>query len=137
MQTQCSIPPSFGHWLAGLVDGEGSFNLNLAVGRNSKSAIRPQFMINLRVDDAPVLMLVARVLRLGTITYRRHANHTPMACWRVSSLAECISLVAFFDRFPLRTRKKQDFVYWREAVLERAQKAQLEDGRKYRGVTML
>ena len=43
-----------------------------------------------------------------------------MACYRVAGIASCLSMVELFDRYPLRTRKRADYIIWRKAVLERA-----------------
>lgn len=110
----------FGHWLAGLSDGEGCFLLNLARERPLSSAIRPQFSINLRADDRPILLFIAAQLGFGHVSKAGGGEHSPMACYRVAGVAACLSMVELFDRYPLRTRKRADYVIWRKAVLERA-----------------
>ena len=145
-ELRASEPPTseaFGNWFAGFVDGEGSFVIREQRGRHSTA-----FQLRLREDDIAVLLSIKDHLNLGKI-YREWPRRgregyysKPKALWWVQTKAGCMRLIDIFDRFPLRSKKAQDYVTWREAVLEYCSsqpnqarlaslKAELEDGRKY------
>lgn len=107
-----------GNWFAGFADGEGSF----CVARTHRT-YQCMFVIHLRVDDGPVLDMVQDWLGIGTVRryhnqQRRRLGENPQARWFVGSKAECAFLVQVFERFPLRAKKRQDFLIWKEAVAE-------------------
>ena len=137
------IDEAFGNWFAGFVDGEGCFVIRVQRGRHSTA-----FQLRLREDDIAVLLSIRDHLNLGKI-YREWPRRgregyysKPKALWWVQTKAGCMRLIDIFDRFPLHSKKVQDYVIWREAVLEyrssqpnqvrlASLKAELEDGRKY------
>jgi hypothetical protein len=109
------LPIDFGHWLAGFVDGEGSFEIQ-AKGRGGYFC---RFVIGLRADDLPVLEEIQRVTGLGRIDLdRSNARAHPAARWKVCRKADLAELVRYFERFPLRAKKRRDFELWREAVAQ-------------------
>ena len=58
------VPDDWGHWFAGLIDGEGSFIVNC---RKSGKIDTPIFRITLRDDDGQILHNVKDTLRIGKI----------------------------------------------------------------------
>lgn len=141
---------SFGHWLAGFIDGEGSFKIT-SVKRSV--TYRVQFGISLRADDFPLLKVIRERTGFGSL-YRhpniRQTNANPSASWSVHNKTDCLSLVEILDRYPLRSKKAQDYVLWRKAAMLWCRyrgnrwtaetpwhemgilKAELEVGRQYR-----
>lgn len=111
----------FGHWLAGLIDGEGSFTI---------SPNRPGFVcrlsISLRADDSQILYLIAERTGIGKMnakscSVRDGARRRPQTLWRVQTKADCGTVVSILDVFPLRAKKARDYAIWREAVMVMAQ----------------
>jgi hypothetical protein len=108
----------FGFWLAGLIDGEGSFQ----IAANRPTGFCCCMDLVLRADDASVLLAIQARTEIGTIVSRRaHANHDgynrkPSTHWRVYRKEHCQALVSILDTFPLRTKKARDYAIWREAV---------------------
>lgn len=74
--------------------------------------------ITLRDDDRDVLEDIRRTLGLGVVGRRpsRGPNWAPTATWRVSGRRECQLLVQVLDQVPLRSKKKRDYMLWREIV---------------------
>lgn len=112
------LDDGFGHWLAGFTDGEGCFYI-----RPVATAYSCEFVIGLRPDDRPILEEIA--MRTGFGLIRDHhgtgaKRDGSQSRWEVCRKADCASLVAIFDRFPLRAKKARDFAIWREAVAEHA-----------------
>lgn len=107
---------SFGHYLAGLTDGEGCFVVQPKKGRNS---YRCDFVIHLRADDLPLLEWLRETTGLGEIYPVRRVtigNAHPTFAWRIVRQQDCVALVALFERFPLRSKKARDFRLWAQAV---------------------
>ena len=118
VDTYPAVDKSFGHWLAGFADGEGSFGIS----QPRKSYIC-KFHISLRLDDADILHECQHRLELGNVGLvkrekLRSPNEKPCARWEVGGKIPCLRLVQIFDEFPLRAKKRRDFEIWREAVIE-------------------
>ena len=111
------IDPSFGHWFAGFVDGEGCFDIT-AVGLSQSYICR--FVIGLRDDDLEILEEIRDATGLGKISFKKPTTvgARRQAWYSIHAKAECAQLAAIFDRFPLRAKKARDFAIWREAVAE-------------------
>jgi len=121
------IDSAFGYWFAGLTDGEGSFMIRRE--NNSRHGYRytsytyyPVFGMNLRLDEAPILQMVASQLSLGSVytataklTRSKGINKSDQAFFVVVR-KPCLSIVNLFRQYPLRTLKQQDFELWAEAV---------------------
>jgi hypothetical protein len=142
---------AFGHWLAGFIDGEGSFNID----RNGPRFCC-MFRLVVRADDEAVIREIADRAGFGQVYYRRRQkaaseNEHGAIGWQVRTKADCHALVELLDRFPLRAKKARDYDVWRAAVAEwatiryprarmaqdwsrmAALKAALEGGRRYDG----
>lgn len=104
-----AVEPEAGAWIAGLIDGEGSFSIR----KMQRGDYPCHFQLSLRVDDADVLAEIARETGLGWST--SHAR-SRMASWRVSSRRDALALTLMLERFPLRTQKRHDLALWSEAV---------------------
>lgn len=110
------LTKEFGHWLAGLIAGEGCFRIHRA---KSGQHYACAFRLKLRDDDGPILREIRRKLGFGHVVpmrgYSRNAN--PLLAWDCESKADCVRLVNVLDRFPLRARKRRDYRIWRKAAL--------------------
>jgi len=111
----------FGYWLAGFIDGEGSFIVN-----KQDQGYRPLLRVKLRDDDAAVLYECQRRTQLGSVfpepVYRRTGRvgqrNRPQMVWQVTTKADLPVLVALLERYPLRAKKRTDFDIWKYAVAE-------------------
>lgn len=110
---------AFGHWFAGLTDGEGSFNIRITLRPGGQRyAIRCSFAIHLRLDDIGTLEDIRDNIGVGDVrrVLRRKEYGNPCAAFRVESIPDNKVIVALFDEFPLRAKKRNDFLIYREAV---------------------
>lgn len=112
---------AFGNWLAGFIDGEGCFTVEITNKR--RPCVR--FNILVRNDDAAVITEIHRRTGIGKLIFRparyyknRVKHALPQIVWRVQRRDECMALVDVLDRYPLRAKKARDYAIWREAVLD-------------------
>lgn len=111
-----ALDDSFGHWLAGLVDGEGCFLFHVD---NRYGGCRPRFQLKLRDDDLTTIKYVMANLKLGSLVRgKARKSSRPNAVWVVADRYECAQLVEVLKRFPLRSKKARDFYIWAEGVAE-------------------
>lgn len=108
------LADGFGHWLAGLIDGEGSFQIS-----PNRPGFSCRLTVALRDDDTQTLAEVERRTGLGRLTNqaRGHGtNRKPVAIWRVQRQHECEALIEILAEFPMRSKKARDLAVWSEAV---------------------
>lgn len=101
-------------WLAGFADGEGYFQLRKQ--NRCGWRIEPRFRIHLRCDDAEILHALQEAFD-GSVRRGKNGDWNAQAHWLVSSKAQLMGLVDYFDRFPLRAKKALEYAIWREAVM--------------------
>jgi hypothetical protein len=120
---------AFGDYIAGLVEGEGSFGINVrqVANRNGKSreylSNEASLKIALRNDDLPVLIMIRKALgfgRIKAVNKAANAASKPYARFEVQRHNDSIRLVEFFDQHPLHGKKSRDYSIWRQFVLERS-----------------
>lgn len=107
-----TIDPAFGHYIAGLVDGEGCFRIHKAHSGTS-TTYTCEFGLKLRDDDSLILNQIYRILKIGRLTEcKGEGNSKPQLKWSVTNIEDCKTLRSFFETFPLRAKKQKDFVHW-------------------------
>jgi DNA modification methylase len=105
----------FAYWLAGFIDGEGCF----AIKGHSRGTYAPSFRVKLRADDRGILDGIRRTLGIGTVAEHAGSGGSErQASWTVGDRAGCQRLVDLLDKYPLRAKKRNDYLHWREAVCE-------------------
>lgn len=142
---------ALGYWASGLVDGEGSFLLHV-----TKRSLYPHifftFGIALRDDDQAALIQLQQALGgLGQFqtTYKDCESRKPQSRFTITGKKNLLLVADFFERYPLRTKKRTDFEIWAvalryysakrlagfsaEQLFEEMQKRaqQLQDNRRY------
>jgi hypothetical protein len=117
------ILDSFGFWFAGFFDGEGSI---VVYTRNRMPDLRyAEYRLAVRImirdDDAHVITSIKDNLQVGHVSrQRRNGTINPAIAWtceRIQDLAEVI--IPLFDRYPLQTKKAQEYALWRPLVMQR------------------
>jgi hypothetical protein len=105
------IPCDLGHYIAGFVDGEGSFNVPIVRERDRVLAFRVSLSFNVSHVGRNAADLLKGSLHVGRIRSRRDGVFY-YEVTRPVDLAEVI--FPFFDRFPLRGPKAKDLVIFRQ-----------------------
>ncbi|WP_227762246.1 LAGLIDADG family homing endonuclease [Zhaonella formicivorans] len=115
------ISDDFGHYISGLVDGEGSFIISFASKENQsyRTQVRFTFKLELTKADDEILKLIQNALLCGRIHYvKRKEDNAQDACrFIVQSLAELNEVVIpFFDKFKLKSSKLLDYEIFKECL---------------------
>lgn len=98
-------------FITGFSDGEGCFSCSVLKSSSYKSGWEVQltFQIKLHVRDLPVLLRIRHSLGgIGTL------NSSQSFCvFRVKKFNEIIELVKFFDKYPLISLKRGDYLLFK------------------------
>lgn len=133
----------FGYWLAGLIDGEGCFVIAHRQ-QGGSDYYSPTFSLKMRDDDGEILRLIHQTTGLGRLYHLTRQPGNPQITWDVIRKQDMLALVGILDEYPLRTRKRKDYLVWKEAVFTYADgsgrssaladlKLSMETARKYAG----
>ena len=71
--------------------------------------------IAVRDDDVELLHAIARTTGLGVV-HRGGQRGNAQACWLVYRKDDAVALATYLMRYPLRSRKREDFEVWKGAV---------------------
>ncbi|MBF8280799.1 MAG: Homing endonuclease LAGLIDADG/HNH [Candidatus Magasanikbacteria bacterium] len=122
------------HYVAGFIDGEGSFSVSINQHRTLRSGIevKAEFEIELRADDREILERIVVTMGCGKIydcSYERYGWY-PHAKLKITSAREMEEIFfPFIDQYPLQAKKAKSYKIFREIVLMIRRKEHLtEDG---------
>ncbi len=119
---QIQLKPLNPHYIAGFIDGEGSFSVSINHHKTLKSGIeiKPEFEIELRADDREILERIVVTIGCGKIydcSYERY-GWFPHAKFKVTSARDLEEIVfPFLDQYPLQAKKRKVYKLFREIVL--------------------
>ena len=99
------VPDDLGHWIAGFVDGEGSFNVPIRRERDRRLPWRVGLSFNVSQRGRQVAELLESIFEVGTIRSRTDGI-VYYEVTRPSDLTERV--MPFFAKFPLRGAKASD-----------------------------
>ncbi len=108
------VPPEIGYYLAGFVDGEGSFNISFRPRPDYQVPWKISLSFNVSQKDRVILALFKRHLGCGTLRSR------PDGVWyyevtNINAVVE--NVIPFFERFRfLSAKKKRDFFKFKQIV---------------------
>jgi len=97
-------------WITGFVDGEGSFGVQIVKSPLYRIGwtVEPSFKISLHHKDRKVLEEIRSYWGVGTIT----SQGSKGVQFRVRSIKELSVVINHFDKYPLITKKRADFILW-------------------------
>ncbi len=111
------VPEDLGHWIAGFVDGEGSFNVPIRRERDRRLPWRVGLSFNVSQRGRQAAELLEETFEVGTIRTRPDG----VVYYEVTKPTDLQERVMpFFARFPLRGAKAADRVRFAE-ILELVQ----------------
>ncbi len=125
------------HYIAGFIDGEGSFVFFFSPRRDMKSGFETNldFQIELRIDDREILERIKETLGCGIINvlnyerYEKWMTHVKYRIGRISDLRNI--LIPLLREYPLQAKKRKNFEIFAEAVEIKWQKGhKTEEGMK-------
>jgi len=100
-----ALPDDLGHWVAGFVDGEGSFNVPIRRLRSGPIPFRVGLSFNVSQLGASEPSLLREVFGVGTVRGRGDG----VFYYEVTALRDLRARIfPFFARFPLRGAKQWD-----------------------------
>jgi hypothetical protein len=106
-----AIPPDLGHYVAGFVDGEGSFNVPIRRERDRGLPWRVSLSFNVSQIGPEAPELLRSVYGVGTVRGRSDG----VFYFEVTKPTDLVERVfPFFERFRLRGPKERDLAVFRQ-----------------------
>ncbi len=102
-------------WLLGFVDGEGCFFVGINKNKSMRHKIQvlPEFTIVQHKRDVDILYQIKDFFGCGIV----RVNHGDRWAYRVRGHESLIrTIVPFFDRYILKTKKQQNYLLFREVI---------------------
>jgi hypothetical protein len=103
-------------WITGFVDGEGCFyvGINSHPEMTAGFQVLPEFTVVQHERDVQVLYALKHYFNCGVV--RR--NHDNRMAFRVRNLKHLLmNIIPFFEKHPLKTKKRVDFQKFRRILL--------------------
>ena len=108
-------------WIVGFVDGQGFFHV--AINKNKEAGlgfqVQPEFTVVQHARDIQVLQALKDEFQCGVV----RVNHGDRFAFRVRGHVNLRDRVLpFFEKHHLKTRKRQEFLKFRDVILLMEQK---------------
>lgn len=117
------VPDPIGYYIAGFIDGEGSFHLSFRKREDYPLPWKVSLCLNVSQKDRVILTLIKKHLNCGTI--RPKGNGVWM--YEVNNFtAICENVIPFFRTFGfLSAKKKRDFAIFQQMAEKISEQAHL------------
>ncbi len=102
-------------WITGFVDGEGCFYVGINPHEEMSAGyqVLPEFTVVQHERDVQILHALKASFGCGVV----RKNHGDRMAYRVRSLEHLLErIVPFFEKHPLKSKKRQDFIKFRRIV---------------------
>ena len=108
-------------WISGFTDGEGCFTISVINNPRTRFGrqIFPEFVITQGAKSLHTLQEIKKFFGCGSLVLnKRYDNHNEdLYRYCVRSIKELHSkIIPFFERYPLRTSKLNDFYSFKKAI---------------------
>ncbi len=103
-------------WVVGFVDGEGCFHVGIAKHPEMTAGVQvlPEFTVVQHERDVQVLHALKAYFGCGVV----RKNHGNRMAYRVRDREHLVErIVPFFLKHPLKTKKRLDFIKFRDVLL--------------------
>lgn len=120
------------HYVAGFIDGEGSFCVSIGKHKTMKRGleVRVEFSIEVRADDREVLERILATIGCGKVydcSYERYGWY-PHAKYKIGNKKDMVEhLFPFLDAYPLQAKKAEVYERFRKVVFMFENKEHLTD----------
>ena len=111
-------------YVVGLTDGEGCFYVNIRPPdkrfANSKPGVETHFYLKMREDELDLLKKVKRFFGCGAIYHQKDKRPTHASCYRfeINSRNDTFKvLIPFFDKNPLQSVKRKNYLIFRQIAM--------------------
>ncbi len=119
-------------WITGFVDGEGCFTVSIFKNPRAQRKLGwqvfPEFVVSQGKKSINTLELIKDFFDCGSIIHnkRKDNHHEDMYKYCVRSLEDLQKkIIPFFNQYPLRSAKQNDFFIFKEIIIKIAQKYHL------------
>ena len=106
-------------WIVGFTDGNGNFHVGISKKRSMVNGVQvlPEFTITQHIKSIHVLYGLKAFFKCGVVK-RNRGKDSNIFCYRVRSQDNLLTtIIPFFLEHPLKTRKNQDFLKFRQILL--------------------
>ena len=104
------------NWISGFVDGEGTFYIGIY--KNEKTSVGyqvlPEFRVVQHAKNMKVLYALKKYFGCGVVR-RNHGDRYEIRIRKLEHLEKIV--LPFFEKYPLVTTKKFDFIKFREVMI--------------------
>ena len=109
----CRVPTHNDSWVSGFTDAEGCFNLVILKRTSSRTGYRPIIRFTLGQRDERALLLIRDIFGFGSVSEVKSINPGYFR-YTINSIKNSLSIVEYYRRFPLKTKKALAFDKWCE-----------------------
>lgn len=104
------------HWVTGFCDAESTFTLKISKSSTTRSGwnVVPEFQIKLHSRDSLLLRKIHSFFATGIVKERSDGLELYYSVQSARAIANVI--IPHFDRYPLLTQKKEDYLLFKQAV---------------------
>jgi LAGLIDADG endonuclease len=100
------------YWLSGIVDGEGCFSLSFLSRDNG---FRLNFIITQKWKaNKPILEHILNLFDCHGLVCCRSRQHLDYWDLKINGLKNCRVLFLYFDKYKLKSKKKESYLRWKE-----------------------
>jgi len=119
-------------WISGFTDGEGSFVISVIKNSTTRfgKQIFPEFVITQGAKSLFALQAIKDFFNCGSIVLnKRYDNHNEdIYRYCVRCILELKGIIIpFFEEFPLKTHKQNDFILFKRVVGMMSEKQHLQE----------
>lgn len=117
------------NWIVGFVDGEGCFMASLNKNKTIRYGyqIQMEFVVTKHKRDIQILYALKSYFKCGHVRPNKNKEGNVWA-WRVRGLQHHLEyLIPFFEKHSLKTKKKVEFIHFRQICLLMNKKVHLTE----------
>lgn len=107
------------YYITGFSDGEACFHISVLKNKNYKTGyvVLPIFSIQLHIKDHPLLEQIKNYFQVGTLLVKSNKTGNATVIYSVQSIKDINNyIIPHFDKYPLLTKKRADYLLFKEIV---------------------